>query len=132
MLIETKFNFNDDVYPISLKHETKWIPCKLCNSRGFITLADGEEVDCPKCYGTKGEKKYMPQKWMIDYEHIGKIKNIKFDLYNNKKHGQSKKDYMLDSTGVGSGTLWPEENLFKTDKEAEIECDKRNSIYKLG
>lgn len=126
MIIETKFKFNDWVYPISLRHEDKWILCKSCNATGEITLADEEVIKCPKCYGDKGKYEYLPVKWMIDIEDYGQIKNIKTDLYNNKRYGESEIRYMITSTGIGSGTLWPEDVLFLTKEEAQNECDKRN------
>jgi hypothetical protein len=126
MNIEVKYNFNDWVYPIFLRREEKWIPCKSCNATGEITLLDGEVVDCPKCYGRKGEKEWLPQKWMINEDLYGQIKNIRTELYNNKKYGNSEIRYMITSTGIGSGTLWYEKDLFLTKEEAQKECDKRN------
>lgn len=124
--IKTKYNFNQWVFPIMLKHEDKWIPCKSCNATGRITLADGEITYCPKCYGERGKKEYLPVKWMLGCEHHGQIKNIKVDLYSNKKYGESEYRYMLSSTGVGSGSLWYEEDLFLVEEEAQAECDRRN------
>ncbi len=34
---------------------------------------------------------------------------------------------MCDPTGVWSGTLWSEEDLFDTKENAELECAKRNA-----
>ena len=35
--------------------------------------------------------------------------------------------YILKSTGVGSGTLWNENDLFSSSEEAQNECDIRNA-----
>lgn len=126
MEIKTKYNYNQWVFPIMFYREEKWIPCKSCNTTGEIALADGEVIYCPKCYGKRGKEEYLPVKWMIVYELYGQIKNIRVNLYSNKKYGESEYTYMLSSTGVGSGTLWKEDELFLTEEEAQIECDRRN------
>jgi Zn finger protein HypA/HybF involved in hydrogenase expression len=125
----TKYNLDDKVYPILKTHTYQWIQCKSCSGTGKIKLNDGEIIYCPKCYGRCGEKEIDKKIWIIDYEHIGKIGNVRTENYSKKY--RSEKDevrYMLDSTGVGSGTVWHEEDLYLTEKEAQVECDKRNNI----
>lgn len=126
MKFESKFNLKDTVYPISLRKEEKWIPCKSCEAKGFIKLADGEITDCPKCYGHTGRKEYKPTKWLVDSELVGKIGRIQVTKYSNKNCGKDEITYMLSSTGVGSGSLWQEDILFLSREEAQEECDRRN------
>jgi len=52
MLIETKYNFGDLVYPITTRFETLQIPtnCPACNDKGKVELND-KQYTCPKCNG---------------------------------------------------------------------------------
>jgi hypothetical protein len=128
MIIETKYNLGDCVYPIWITGDYKWIPCKSCDSTGQIKLADGEEVPCPKCYGRKGEKVWQSDKWNVITQGFGTIGKIEPCVYLSEYYGKNRITYMLDSTGVGSGTVYYEENLFLTKEEAQIECDRKNEL----
>ena len=123
MNIKTKYNIGDIVVPISRGGYNKFIPCKTCSGIGIITVKEtNKKITCPECYGRKGESKFSHTEYFVRKEYLGQIGNIRTDNYPN----DIKIQYMLDSSGIGSGILWNENDLFKTVNEAENECKKRN------
>ncbi len=126
MIIETKFNFGDEVYAITTDRVDIYKECPACSGRGYFELDNGETSSCPKCDWRSGKiRTGYKVRWKINYDMPGIVQNIRLSLYISPKH-ESERVYMLDKTGVGSGTLWKEENLFSTKEDAEIEINKRN------
>jgi ssDNA-binding Zn-finger/Zn-ribbon topoisomerase 1 len=141
MIIESKFNFGDKVYPIQLMTEQIWIPCNACSGLGLITLKNNEEYHCPVCGGNKGKSEWQNKKWMLidnfpeevkkRYQKRGEwlyipltIGKIDTECYPK----EIKISYMCKETGIGSGTNWYETELFISREEAQAECDKRNAV----
>ena len=128
MKINTKYNFGDFVYPIRMGGYEKFINCELCDGIGKLTIENKKTITCPDCYGRCGNKEYIHDKYYVSHDSFGAVGSIRTELYDNKyTDKKSEITYMLDSTGVGSGTLWKEGELFKTSDEAQAECDKRNN-----
>lgn len=129
MEIKTKYSLNDFVYPIFKGGYEKYEKCELCNGNGEVLIANTErETACPDCYGQGGMNKWQEEKWRVSLDSASKIGKVSVELYANRyKSHKDEIRYMLQSTGVGSGTLWSEENLFATEIEAQGECDRRNS-----
>jgi hypothetical protein len=123
--ISTKFNLDDFVWGISSYSKEIKNVCTACNGNRKILL-DSIYYTCPKCYGSGQIIEYEPKKWNVCSEFCGRIGNIKTETYDNGYDHENEIRYMLSSTGVGSGTLWHEEDLFLTQKEAQEECDRRN------
>ena len=129
MKIETKYNFKDTVYLVSGRIQRIKVPtnCPICNDRGKIIVKE-KEYTCPECRGYT----YHTEEGDIEYyvhERQGKVGRITAEYYDEKysKHNESKITYMLDITGVGSGTIWDENDLWFTIEEAQAECDRRNT-----
>ena len=141
MIFSTKYNINDMVYHIALRKKQEFVKCTACNAHGRITLLDGETTECPKCHGDGGKTQYLDECWLMDRTlTIGqvrsKVTNMKktgiFDNVGEFELGADKKEveYMAYETGIGSGTIWREEDLFPSFAEATEECDKRNAEIK--
>ena len=126
MEVKTKFNLKDEVYPITHGMKEVITECSICHGKGEIEVG-GNTYRCPECYGTGEHRECKDAEWYVATNLIGKIGKVDIELYSNKKYGESKTSYMLSSTGIGSGTLWNENDLFLTFDEAQQECDKRNS-----
>ena len=77
---------------------------------------------CPDCGGNGGHREWECDKWHVCNKSCGRIGKIIVEIYDGKEEYK----YMLDSTGVGSGTLWSEDVLFLNEIDAQIECNKRN------
>ena len=130
MIIETKFELEQEVYPISQRSTYDWIECPTCQGKGNIVIqGSNEEMYCPKCYGKKGHSEYRAKEWAVCYDFASKIGKIDFEIYARKyeEDYKSTRRYMLRASGVGSGTCWDEDNLFASEEEAIAECQKRNA-----
>jgi hypothetical protein len=129
MNINTKYNYGDLVYPISTRREKVKVPrnCPVCKDTGTVTL-NNNTYSCPECRGYTYHTVEGEIEWYADIYYKGKIGKIDIEFYapKYKREGDSKICYMLDSTGVGSGTVWEERNLFLSCDEAEKECIRRN------
>ena len=125
MNITTKFNLGDYLYTISKGTKTITSTCKTCNGSGHIQVGE-DDFSCPKCYGSKVEYVVKLNKWRIYPENCGVIGKVDIERYAEKYDKDDRTVYMLDSTGVGSGTLWYEDTCFLTRDEAQVECDRHN------
>ena len=127
MNIQTKFSLNDFVYVITQGGYNAFIPCETCNGEGKVELVNsGKKISCPDCYGRKGNRQWVQTKWVA--ETYGKIGKIDVQFYADDYERENKIRYMLDSTGVGSGTCWKEEHLFLSFEDAQNECERLNSV----
>ena len=132
MEITTKYNFNDFVYPIRKSMISKKVNCEMCDGDGFLKIQGKvETIGCPTCYGCGGSMERLPDRWEIKTEETGFIHKIDVEIYSSDHPDkESRTKYMLDSTGVGSGTLHPENSLWLSKKEAQAECDRLNKFIK--
>ena len=134
MKFSTKYNHGDTVWMIT-KHMTyKMEDCPTCHNLGRVEI-NGKFFTCPNCNGYT-KKVADEEKWeLYTYVQCGKIGKITIESYrkehsNKTNHPSLNITYMLDSTGIGSGTLWDEKDLFPSEEEALLECDKRNKLLK--
>lgn len=128
MDITTKFNLGQQVYMISSCSAQRIVHCEICKRTGTITIAN-EEFICPKCNGTSKRPEYIGLRYYVSGKSIvGKIEVERYlDKYNNGHSSyESRNTYMVESTGVGSGNIWNESDLFASE-EALQECEFRNA-----
>ena len=88
-----------------------------------------KKFKCPDCYGKGGNTEYKTKEWNTANEEgvmSGYNNVLKIDIDITKE--EVKIRYLLGRkySKSYSGTLWEENDLFKTVKEAELECTKRN------
>lgn len=138
MDIKTKYNFGDKVQQIWMTKKTEFKKCSFCDGCGKIYGKDGNEKQCPQCYGRLGWDVQVGEGFAIEKElTIGEVRiewkcdyksdsDTPFDNYGDQTE-YFKEVYMCYETGIGSGTLWPVERLFPTIEEAQAECDRLNS-----
>ena len=124
MKIETKFDLGQYVYVIWQRRGKAFEPCPYCQETGRLETPAGS-VLCPKCSGQKGKVIFTPEKWEVT--DSGTIGNVRAERYDPSCDIDDETSYMLDTTGIGSGALWPEDRLFATREEAEAECARRNA-----
>jgi len=136
MKLESKFDLNQKVWHIGNHPEKKWVKCETCEGTGRIH-AGKKDWDCPDCCNRGGKSVMGKAKWQVGKPlTIGKIQvevvNLEtdgvFDNVGHYKEGATEQEteYMAYETGVGSGNLYGEEDLFATEEEAGAECKKRN------
>jgi hypothetical protein len=129
MEISTKYSLGDEVYPIS-RHKKRVVSlCPTCCGDGVVHI-NGKEFSCPDCHGKGVNTIYCNEQWNIEYNIISPVGRVGVELYAAKYNEGGDRDtirYMLESTGVGNGTLWYEDDLFPSAQLAQEACDVRNA-----
>lgn len=113
-----KYKIGDIVYKAGTTYSTSSIQCPDClgTKEWIITFADGESmiIDCQTCKSgyspSSGYVTYNDCKPQIQILTVGKI----YDW--NQEDGFR---YMCEETGIGSGTIHKESDLFFDKKDAE-------------
>ncbi len=138
MKIETRFDLDQMVYRVGRIQHKDSETCPACGGGGRIavTRLDGSEQKsyCENCNG----RGVINEIWydlyeIIDQSRIGQI-TVK---YVRKPHFKgdplAEEAYMIDSTGVGSGSVhalrdsvWSHSHLFATEVEALAFCAAEN------
>jgi RecJ-like exonuclease len=124
MEINTKYSLGQEVWMVLTKRTESWITCKTCDGKGTVTVKD-KSFECPECYARGGERVYSDKQQYYIYGH-GVIGNVRAEFYSKKYDKDDVINYMIDVTGVGSGTLWSEDKVFENEKDAEIYCIEMN------
>jgi hypothetical protein len=125
MNIQTKFDFGQEVYSIRNGTQCTKSVCDECNGSGLIKPKNNV-YSCPKCRGCKTIEHWSERKWFVVKDTLT-IACVSFKIYE-KENMLNKNEfyYMCLETGVGSGTLHNESDLFTTLEEAQEICDIRN------
>jgi hypothetical protein len=68
--------------------------------------------------------------WQVTYSKakIGKIGIEAYSTDYTASGYDNRVYYMTNKTGVGSGLVLQESNIFETYEDAMLECEKRNSL----
>jgi hypothetical protein len=133
--LATKYEMGQTLWSIHRSAvERAPIVCPACED-GTVELR-GERYKCPRCDG-KREIRVQTTGWIVGDR--GCVGNVRAELKCpdwDETWGDDRVEartrflfvhYMLDSTGINSGTLHPEPNVWPTREEAQSECDRRNS-----
>ena len=138
MEINTKYGINDVVYLIRKEREQVWEICSTCKGTGRVVIGDTKPRMCPDCYGRCGNYEYKDVKWLVKAtltigQVTAEVRNIHtdgmFDNMGEYKEGSTtyKNQYMAYETGIGSGSVYNENELFPTKEAAQEECAKLNA-----
>ena len=131
MNIETKYSLGDKVWKINREMPRVWRPCTFCEGRETeastfapeteITGSDGSTRRCPKCQGRGGHYERVALEWCV----TGELTVRQVNYRHSAK--ETEETYMCAETGIGGGTIHYVDTLYPTKKEAQAECDRRNS-----
>jgi hypothetical protein len=142
MKFETKYELGQTVCLLQKAEHYRIVNCITCAQSGKVSIG-AEEFVCPACQGRSARRLFAGWKWYIDYDNavIGKIQIelVIGEEWRRSSHGRRPEcaystgteytvSYMVDVTGIGSGTVWREENIFTSKAEAAEECLRRNSL----
>ena len=119
MDFHTKYSIGDKVFPVKASFQEVKIGCDLCDKTGKLTLKENVYF-CPKCFG-KGYTLQSEGGYKVDYA-VPFIKDVFLGSYEN---GNSYINYNV--TGKNREAQYKEEDLFLSELEAQLECDKRNN-----
>ena len=128
MKIETKFNLGQHVWVVSTRHmRQKRVECPTCKGLGTVTILEtGSPIDCPKCYMCG--RIFKDCKCLEFSKYQGSIGKIQVEHYVGKVEIR----YMIDSTGVGSGHVWREDQVFLTEEARSAYTKQREEEYNNG
>jgi len=116
MIIENKYEMGQTVYRPEVTHK-EWAidPCRDClGSRTWeCHLPNGEVVyiDCPTC-----KRGYESTGTELEYKVTGGVRVL---TVGKIRYDNGSIDYMCEQTGIGTGWVHPEKDLFPTQAEAE-------------
>lgn len=117
--ITTKFSIGDTVYHATTTTESKRHPCPDClGARKWQTKSPaGREYEfgCPRC-----SSGYISDRDIsLDYStFVARASRLTIGQVRAQSGGDEKHEYMCHETGIGSGTLYNEDNLFASEAEA--------------
>lgn len=126
-IIETKYNIGDVVYSGHAHHTTSTIECPDCaGSKVIHVIFSGdrkEEVQCVTCKSCWGQSTGRIEKSDVTVSvsrlTIGSVE------YGKERGAR----YMCDETGIGSGNIYYEDNIFVTKEGAEAYGEKLREQY---
>lgn len=116
MKLETKYDIGDVVFCAGTRGGERREVCPDClgarvwNCR--TPAGEGFEIPCNTCYTAYGSTGYLSSCCTDPYVRRLTIGSVQYDSYRNEIR------YMCNETGVGSGTLWDEDLLFRTEEDA--------------
>ena len=118
MNLTTKYGVGDVVYrKVPEYRDFRIVICDLCRGSGRVAIADVEDrqAECPDCHGRGDLGKDFPVPAVAQALTIGQV-NV--TTRSRTDRGEKEVTYMCKETGIGSGTIHREENLFPTAEEA--------------
>lgn len=128
MKYESKYSIGHTVWMVRDERFQRIIKCFACKNTGEIAIGE-EKFICPKCQGRAAHAQYAGQKYYVyDSSTVGKIIIEDYPTNYNKDEPNPKFTYMLFATGVGSGTIWNQEDLFDSREAAESFCAIKNGV----
>ena len=133
MNITSKYNLGQKVFAGGCMWHSVPVTCEHCNGSGMVTVStalESYDVPCPYCeqdmWGQKS-KGYTNAYDFHTYVHSLTIGEVRVEISNTKHDAE----YMCEETGVGSGTLHDEKNLFETYEEAKAHGEAQAAEAKL-
>ena len=127
MNFESKYGIGDVVFRGYVGDSSKKIPCPECDGTGRLRI-EGKSmtVNCPECNGHGGTSVYdcapctqkltIGQVGVIVTDSYGLIEPGQFHNYSPQKAREER--YMCVETGIGSGNVYSEHDLWTTEELA--------------
>lgn len=112
MRLTSKYGIGDKVWGVHIWQGRKEIVCPECEGGGTLKIEGRDKyIECINCWKRGKVITEDPDQYYIARPlTIGSIEAFFGKLLIVK--------YMCDETGVGSGTVWKQENLFLSEEEA--------------
>lgn len=118
--ITTKYSIGDVVYHATTATERKQHPCPDCNGtkKWQATAPSGSQYEfpCPRCAAAYNSERDL----MLDYSAFAPkaVKRTIGSIQVNTAPGSWGSRYMCHETGIGSGNIYNEKDLYPTEDEA--------------
>lgn len=125
MTYSTKYEMGQEVWAVRRGSFHQIVKCLPCHATGKVTIGE-EEFVCPKCNGCSAHPKFAGEKaYTSDVGTIGHICVEDYPDRHGRKQGVQV-TYMLSCTGVESGQIWDEKDLFPSREAADAFCLAEN------
>lgn len=119
-IYKTKLSVGDTAYRVSLSQKRYTKTCPLCAGNGRVKIAASDRtVSCPECHWGKVTVS-DPLSHVVGIDVVGQVAI-------EDRAGNVKITYMLESTGVGSGSVWSDADVFAVQSDALAEALRRDS-----
>ena len=119
---DPQYRLGDEVWKLQVHNRRRERVCDVCEGSGRVAVTGTDKkAYCPEgCSLGKLYEDDPTKYWEIVPLTIGKVS---VEQYANKVEIE----YMAHQTGVGSGTIHKEDDLFVTVADAETEAQKRGA-----
>jgi len=125
-----QFTLGDKVYAIRNQSVSSCVVCGLCSGKGSVQLTQDNtrSVRCPDCYGNGSKNVFSKEKYVVvePFPYTVGLVRTEIRTKNNVGGRLSIVEYMLEETGIGSGTIWRDNQLFSTIEAANKACENLN------
>jgi len=131
-IIETKFSIGDVVYHAGTTTQTKQRPCPDCNDTkkwSAVSPAGNEYTfGCPRCAASYAHHNDLSLRYTAHVPHV-RMLTIGSVQYNSQYgHYDSGARYMCLETGVGSGSVYAEADLFDNEVDALTAAEAKAAV----
>jgi hypothetical protein len=133
-VIETKFSVGDRVWYAGTTTEQRQHPCPDCKGerkwKAASPAGDEFEFACPRCSTSYSSFDDMSLKYTAHTPAVERLTvgSIRYDSAGHCGEGGPRHEYMCRETGVGSGRIYKEQDLFETEGEALRAADMRAKL----
>lgn len=121
-VISTKYSVGDIVYHACIATERKQHPCPDCKGEKrwkAISPAGGEyNFSCPRCSAQFNSDRDLTLDYSAFAPRVGKLTIGSIQVNTAETSYDHGNRYMCRETGIGSGTVYNETDLFPTEEEA--------------
>jgi hypothetical protein len=130
--ITTKYSVGDRVWHGWTTTERKQHPCPDCLGQRkwqAKSPAGGEfEFSCPRCASSYHGNRDLSLDYTMHTAAVTPLTVGSVGFETNYQTGQLEPRYMCNETGIGSGTVYYERDLYPTEDEARRAADTRAKI----
>ena len=128
--IKTKYSLKEVVYNAYCENHPYTEPCPDCDGYGYWALVNKDQkVGCHTC--NKEARWHNTPGKITKYKYFPRVFELTIGQIQATIGHSPKIQYMCKETGIGSGTLWPQEQLtdnYDTAREAaKVLAERRNN-----
>lgn len=121
-----RYRLGQTVYAATIESRGEPVTCPDClgTGRWKAITPGGQEIDlrCPACESYSGRRSTTRTVWLGRVQGLT-IGAVRIDTTEREAGAQT--SYMCEETGIGSGTIWRERDLFLTPVEAQAAADAK-------
>lgn len=121
-----RYRLGQVVYAGTVESRSETVTCPDClgTNRWKAITPGGQEIDlrCPACESYSGRRSTTRTVWFGRAKGLT-IGAVRIDTTELEAGAQT--SYMCEETGIGSGALWRERDLFLTPAEAQVAADAK-------